>query len=899
MSAAIAATKKYKLSGAEGNDYMRMGLVVCLCFLLTACGGQSKEELLQEGNRLNDNGNFRGAIVLYKNALEQDGNYLEARRGLAETYFSLGSFARAEKEFQEILLQNPSATDVHLRLTAVLLQQKKPELAIESLEKYHSSQQESADSLSLYGRAVGAKGDLETAENYFRKALQLDVKAIQPRLNLAKVFLKKNNYSQAKSYLEEVISAAPRNIEAYYVLASIESRLGQPEVALKVYQNLVKVRPGEIHAHYMSGLIHIELDNVDAAMRSVESIFSIYPERAEGYRLKGILLYKQQKFAEAKVALETSLKNERHLLAYFFLGLSDYGLGQYEQALNQFQGALDLNPAFERARVLVAMTLLKQKRVDDAVVEIQKVLRANPDNAYAHNILGSALLSLGQYDEGMTELQQATNLDPTLADAHLKRGLFRLASGQGARGESDLLQAVEAAPEILNSRLMLVTHYLREGNYTATIKVLQEGLDGSKSDALLNNYLAAAFFSQKNISGAIAALQQAKQIDPAYLTPYFNLAAYYASQSEYDKAITEYQQIVTQDSSNLKALLGMASLYRLQERNDEVLNSYQRIEATKLEDGFVAVAKYYASLNDYQKALDACDRGLELYNSSLSLIEFKGELHWRLKQLAKTESAFVRLAGLDLERGHSLLVRFYLESGQEAKAEKLVDRLLTSHFEDAYAYILASRLALLKNDSDAAVAILEKGLKTLNRSIRLRMQLAQVYEGSGKTDQAALIYRQVVKQNPRFAPGYTALGRIREQLGTKAEALELYRTALGYDQNNVAALNNLAYLLLDNYDQTEEALNFAKRAYRLRSGDPRIMDTLGYALLKNKQLDEAVGVLSKASELMPDVQAIKLHLAMAKRDLGRTDEARQLLGQVVAGGSQDEIRQANAILESL
>ncbi len=143
------------------------------------------------------------------------------------------------------------------------------------------------------------------------------------------------------------------------------------------------------------------------------------------------------------------------------------------------------------------MTLLKQKRLDDATIEIQRVLGASPENAYAHNVLGSILLAAGKYDEGMAELERATEIDPGLADAHVKRGLFHLAQGQSLSGESDLRKAIQAAPEVMNSRLMLVTHYLRQKNYSEAIQLLQEGMTGTQSDALLYNYLAAAYFSQK------------------------------------------------------------------------------------------------------------------------------------------------------------------------------------------------------------------------------------------------------------------------------------------------------------------------------------------------------------------------------------------------------------------
>ncbi len=878
---------------------MQRFLILFIFLFVVSCGGQSKEELLQEGYRLSSEGNFRGAVVLYKNALEKDVNYIEARVGLAEAYLSSGNFDRAEKEFQKVLLQNPSQTDILLQLATVYIQKRQPEKALLELDKYHAENHETAESLVIYGRAHGASGDIESAENFFKKALQLDSGSVTPRLNLAKVYLQKNDFAQAKRYLQEVISIDSKEIEAYYLLANIETRAGDREAALQIYQTLGQIDPKQVQAFYMSGILQMDLGDLDAAQVSVDKLLGSFSDRPEGSRLNGLLLYRQGQYEEAKVALETSLKTQQHLLSYFFLGLSYYGLENYEIALNQFQKALDLNPGFERARILVAMTLLKQKRLDDAIIAIQKVLRTNPNNAYAHNILGSAYLADGQYDKGMAELEAATELDPTLADAHMKRGIFHLSKGQGAEGEADLVKAVAAAPEVLNGRLMLVTHYLRQKNYSAAIQNLQDGMDGSKADALLNNYLAAAYFSQKKPEQALAALEKAKQVNPEYLTPYFNIASYHASQSKYDKAIAEYQQVVVKDSRNLRALLGIAALYNVQGKEADLDKIYKPIEATGTEQGFVAAARYQLKKKDMVETLAIVDRGLEGHKTSAPLLELKGGLHLQQKQLDNAESTYIKLSGLAPERGNSLLVRLYLSSGQADKAEQLISAVMNSDADKEYPYLLSSGLLRSQKDLTGASEILQKGIATVANPVRLQMQLGRIYEQEGQYQQAEQLYQRITDAAPRFSPAYTSLGFIKERNGNKGEARDFYKKSLKYDQKNVPALNNLAYLLVDNFGDNKEALTYAMSAYRLQPNDPRIMDTLGYILVKNNRASDALNLLEKANELLPEIPAVALHLAMAKIQIEDNVAARDLLNKVVADGTASEIETAKKLLKKL
>ena len=179
------------------------------------------------------------------------------------------------------------------------------------------------------------------------------------------------------------------------------------------------------------------------------------------------------------------------------------------------------------------------------------------------------------------------------------------------------------------------------------------------------------------------------------------------------------------------------------------------------------------------------------------------------------------------------------------------------------------------------------------------MQLGRLLEGEKRTAEAERIYTNIIAQNPQFAPAHVALGFLKESSGDKAAALELYRSAVKVDPRQVAALNNLAYLLADNFGEMQEALDYALRAYRLEPADPRIMDTAGYILLQNKRAADAVKLLKKAHELMPQQNEVALHLGMALVATGEKEQGRAVLQQVLETGSQTEKAQAEKLLQGL
>ncbi len=872
-------------------------LIFALLLLVVSCGGQTAEEMVKEGDSLLSSGNVRGSIVLYRNALEKDGNFLSARVGLADAYRQSAQYDRAEKEYQKILLQDSSRTQTHLDLASVYINQNLGQKALLELDNYHAKNPETAASLVLYGRAYAVNKDFSSAENSFLKAQSKNPEMVDAYFWLGRVYLGQNQLEKSESQLRKAIAQKQLEPQAYYLLGRVLAREGKETEALGVYDQLIQKDNRQLEAYYMAAILLMDsgqMEKASALLSDMEAEFSGRPETA---RLKGMLFYRQGKFDEANIALENSIKSQPHILAYLFSGLCFYQTEQYELAINQFQKTLDINPEFQRGRILVATTLLKQKRIDDAIVEIQKVLRNDPNNAYARNILGSAYLAKGDYDQGMAELETATDLDPSLADAHFKRGLFHLAKGDGAEGESDLVKAVEAAPEVLNSRLMLVTHYLRQKNYSDAIKTLQEGMTGAKTDALLNNYLAAAYFAQKKNDEAVKALHTARQVDPTYLTPAFNLASYYASRSKYDEALEQYDSVLSQDSENIRALLGKVAVYNLQGQQNNIPAVYTAIEQTGLEQGYYIYARYLFKDRKVDDAIVSVEKGLKAFPESVPLLELQGALALGKKDLDKAQLTFETLAQVDPEKGYSSLVRLYLLKKEPQQVEKLISDLLQQHGDKDYPYLLSSGFLISQRNLSKAQEVVKQGQQRVADTLRLDMQLARILEADGNRSQAAQLYQRIVEKAPRFAPAQVALGYLKEQSGDKSAALDLYRKAVSLDQRNVSGLNNLAYLLADNFGEVKEGLDFALKAYRLEPSDPRIMDTLGYLLMLNDKHADAVKLLAKAHEMLSQIPTVALHYGQALIGSGNKAEAKPILETVVENGTPQEQKLAQALLK--
>ena len=127
----------------------------------------------------------------------------------------------------------------------------------------------------------------------------------------------------------------------------------------------------------------------------------------------------------------------------------------------------------------------------------------------------------------------------------------------------------------------------------------------------------------------------------------------------------------------------------------------------------------------------------------------------------------------------------------------------------------------------------------------------------------------------------------------KAEADFRKTLELSPDQPDV--LNYLGYTWIDMGLNLEEARGMIERAVAQRPNDGAIVDSLGWALFRMGQYDEAVAYLEKAVELKPVDATINEHLGDAYWQVGRQEEARMQWRR--AGTMEPDPEQADGLAE--
>jgi putative PEP-CTERM system TPR-repeat lipoprotein len=873
--------------------------VISLAVGIAGCTGKTGKELYETGVMELQKGNVAGAMVLLRNALEKDQNFTEARYQLAKAYVASRKFEQAEKEFQKVQRQSPGMPEIQLELAKLHSILGKPDMAIREANEYLAAKPGSADALEALGVAYAVKNMPGEAETRFLCALQREPGKVTTRLELAGLYAKQGRLGSARELLNVVIRINPRDARTYFMLAELEVAAGNKERALELYKKVAEIRNSDPVPQYKAGLIYLEQGDIKTAENTAEELTRRFPKSAEGYRLKGIVNYRQKNFSEAITALQSSLKFHPSIPGYYFLGLSLYQRGEFESALSQFRLILDRVPSFSKARLLSGIVLLRQKRYDDSISEISKLLENDEGNALAHNVLGSAYMAKGQYRDGLHEFDRAIELNPRIINAHLKKGIFHLSQGKTGEFETDMLTAVQVAPEMLDTRLMLASFYMQRNNHAKALAVLNEGVTGKEGDAALYSCMARVKFADRNPAEGIRYLQMAKECDPTVFEPCFTLAAYYAGSGDLARAWGEYSAVLQKDPSNVRAMLQMAMLLDSQGRDSEALTYFQKAKETRKPEAYLALANHLAQKKDYKKALSVLDEGTKYAPRSVEFLEMKGRLYQDNRQYREALRTYADIEAVAPERGLLLKINTYLAMNDQSEALNQARRALAAKPGSSFGYMLLASVYLRLGNPDHAIEELNKGLKLAGDNPQAELMLAELYFKAGNNAVAMRSCDDLLRRHPAFAPAYFAQGRILEMMGMKKDAVKKYLDALAVSADYVAPLNNLANLYADGYGSKTEAVRLAETALALQPDNAGVMDTLGYALLKNGRLQEARKVLEKAANLLPDNPTVKFHLVLAYKESGDRGAAFAMLQKALNAGEFAEKEQARTLLREM
>lgn len=818
-----------------------------------------------QGNTLMEQGNAKGAIVVYKNLLEKYPGDIPTSMALADAYVVTGKLPQAEAELKTVQQKAPGTLGVPVLLSKIRNAERKPQEALDILKASLEAPDASGEAWEQAGHALMLLGWFDEAQKAYEKALAQTNTLAKSRLGLAESYFQRQLIEQARREIDLMLEASPKNQAALHMLAQIQTLNNEEDAVIATYGKIGAYHPSDIRARYLEAFLRVSRKNeADYAQGVSTNLIGEFPKAPEGYKLKGLAFLAKGEAALALEPLLSALQKRADIDTNLFLAQAYLALGNLETAVSHLQAVLSVKPDLDGPRRMLASIYLRQNRLDEAISETQKVFERSPSDEGGQRIMADALVAKKEYDKGLeifTKMSEGQGSSPVV---FLKKGMLLAMKGDDAGAEADLRKSVELAGNALEPRIYLASFLAGKNRIDEAVEVLGAGMTEGPGAALAYNAMAKLRLRQGRLDQATELLEKAKQTDPKVLVTYYNLAALQAAVGKIDKAAAEYEAALAVAPDDLRALAGAAGSH-------EALGDYAKAQALlerasqgKNPHASLVLVGFLVRRSENAKALAVLDEMLAASPKEIQGWLMKSRLHAVAGDHDKALSGLARVETLNQGVGLLEKAKYHLSQKNTAQAIEVAGKLRDMNPRSGDYALPLAEIQELSGQSDAAKATLRTVLREDPSNPRVLVGLSNFEARCNNTAEALALLDKSIAAGLDPAMGNALKGTVMQQKGDLKAAQTQYEKALRFQERQPLALNNLAMLYADQDGLASKALEMAIRAYSLESNNPSVLDTLGYALLKNGRAKEAQAALERAHKLMPGNSDIMKHLDMAK-----------------------------------
>jgi tetratricopeptide (TPR) repeat protein len=239
-----------------------------------------------------------------------------------------------------------------------------------------------------YGVAMYQHGYLEQAAESFRQVLLTKPENADANYNLGTLNLRKNDFLQARQYLEKTVQLRPDYPEAWNNLGMMAAQQGQLDEAIKDFEKSLQLRPAFAIALLNLGNVYRRQRSFERAQECLDRALKLQPDDPETNYSIGMLYAQQGDVPRATESLQKAIElRPLYPEALNNLGVLFVRTQKYAEAENQFQTGIRVAPGFDQSYLNLARLYALRNDKERARTALLDLLRVQPENATAKQLL--------------------------------------------------------------------------------------------------------------------------------------------------------------------------------------------------------------------------------------------------------------------------------------------------------------------------------------------------------------------------------------------------------------------------------------------------------------------------------------------------------------------------------
>jgi len=457
------------------------------------------------------------------------------------------------------------------------------------------------------GRRYLKEARYSAAKASFERALELDRRAMVPRLGLACALDELGRYDEAVQCLQIAQKHDPADPAILFTLGLCHERRSQLDIATQYYNDALNFCPQLRNAHERLAAINIHNGDVSQAIEHYVLLCRWDPECVDIRLALANLLLADGRFQDAIHEVERALTSEPdNWVAHNDLASAYEQAGLIHEAIEQLHQIAEERPGFADTHLRLGDLYAKLGNDAAAVRQYTMALEVHPDYLEAVVKMGTQHLRSGRYIEAAQWFNRAVEINDRLLIAYVGLGLAQNAAGR----REDALASFDMAASIEPNSTLLFSEMARLQLKVAMADDVRRGLRVRRESPKKPSNGADTI--SELIDRQIERHRKALSERPNHADMHYRLGLLLRNRGLNEQAVEEFRQAVEINPVYVKALIKLGLILKEMGEVDEAIGVLERAAALKPEyiDLHYHLGLLFAERNRFELAVDHFEQAI-------------------------------------------------------------------------------------------------------------------------------------------------------------------------------------------------------------------------------------------------------------------------------------------------
>ncbi len=311
-----------------------LGVLLLLAATIGLEAQTTAPELVRRGEQALARQRYYEAVESFQLALRENPAYLDAAIGLAESYYWLEEYDRA----QDLVDQ------------AARLARFEPRV------------------LNLAGRVAIGRGDLAAAQAAFRRVQELEPHNVDAAIGRAELALARGQGVEAVSSLERALRLNPDQRKALLSLVLVHEYLGREDIARHYLDLALTVHRDRPEVYVLAAQYHLRSGELERAAQAARTAQALDPLNRAAMSMRAQVALAEGSYLEAVTIAEELIAGDRSDVgAWYMRSVALLGLDELTDALSSARTGLRIAPEHEVLRMWTEWVAVERLALDHPV----------------------------------------------------------------------------------------------------------------------------------------------------------------------------------------------------------------------------------------------------------------------------------------------------------------------------------------------------------------------------------------------------------------------------------------------------------------------------------------------------------------------------------------------------